>query len=419
MFEQSSFEELDELFRAYGVIRAYGDHLGSIEREVATAFKENFRNEPDFYELTRVVRASVKPIDIRPRKVAWLSQQSLGSGAGRSICVNQKVVKFTRRDEGGDRHATSPLIRQLEAYGVSVAESVKTDVSGFFTGPELDALSSSRSCLDAMVLDRDRGSIFLVAGVAAADAKRASPNLLLASREKNLFVNDGRPFTHLRVPRRSVEMAHLAHRLLEAAETGFSIHTVVMVVDTYEGSWTFQATDVSDSFDSRSQFLEMDDRRVVASILDSARSRAESRPDYGVLGIAPSSRHLYRLPIDRVTRPLMLLSCLLEEQIESEKSLALLSSSQLRDRIKKRFGIVFDRDVRRHDLEDALCRSNWVVQVQDRDSGFFITPAGIALACFIDNRYGGAVKPLAERALHLMAGQADRIRRRKHRRGVA
>lgn len=192
------------------------------------------------------------------------------------------------------------------------------------------------------------------------------------------------------VPSAMVNTLVRSRELLESACPSIRWQTYLLVVgDQY--SWQYQLHD----FSNIEEEFATGDKCLIDSLFvgSSLRYREEIRKDPDFLQRVPNDTWrmslpcmLKELPLDRYTRSMILLSSLFDHQ-EGEHRLAALEATELHKLMEQKFGLVYPKDMRRHDLEDCLRAGGWARRLPHRKNAYAITHTGVSRCLVMLHKY--------------------------------
>jgi hypothetical protein len=367
--------------------------------------------QPAFAELGRIMGPRVRSHDVVLRKNAWIAQHALGE---RFCCVGNYIV-FRRRARRGSKaqfRYESPLIDQLDMQGLLLSPHSLEK-----TYQQIEQ-NTSLLKIGGMAVDAPNSTIYLLHGLSYSQARRLRPSLGL-SRSKSgatlpLFGHEDRPLSGSAIPMQMANAIAIGADLLRSAVPGFRVVPVAMISADPDAGWGYQIHDLSE-FRPQGRgvrLLDLDEHPLISSSLSQNRLPAR---DLEQLPRQLAGREILRAaPVDRATRSFMVLTVLWDLQQSQPSRLAFMSVKRIAEEVGRRFGVVYSRDLHRHDLEDCLQALGYIEEPHYHPGHYAISHRGVGRLCMFMASTGGGVshgagRSIEENVVHHIMQQSKRM----------
>ncbi len=387
-----TWDYFDRLIEGYAAASAYVGSLPELEVKISRACSALLSSMPGIGDLSDLLSGGNDDV---ARKIAWASQHIFGR---RAWCVGQKVL--LRRDD--PRRVSSPLITQLQFLGqTAVANDVEVDqeVLPGQSNPAGEKIA-------AMLASATDSEIFVVNGCSYSQAERWSPNLWVNSDKQSLFSSDSRFMSNLRVRRGRLATLLVARDVLKAAFPHLRVRAIFMVINDPDCSWHFQCHELEKAtWDSlREPIVNLDQFPVAATFKSFKEAFSTDGDTFATLPVWAGENWLASIPLDRPARAIMLLNELWTRQVNKPERLVTARGADLASSVQELYGMAYNKDLWRHDLEDCLERGRFVRRTSE--STFAMLPKGVARLICLKQKFSPTAPHVPAMVLHHIARQA-------------
>lgn len=370
MHIDAGYRLLDTLLDAFDVTLTDGDAAADLENRIWATFVRLTKSPPCVEDFTSFHDSAYSATIAKSHKASWIAQALFG---GRPCCVNQRLFL-------SNGMPVSPIIEQMSMRGMRCAapdmRHLKRDL--------LSRYDWASQLLDALLVQSDRNTVFIVRACSYSQVKRYSTSLEHVAYNDNLFEPDRALLRGAAILRDLVGSLMLARDLISACAPDVTVKPVLFVVDDREGSWNFQCHDMTELNSSHvsQNRVSLDRFPVLHSIKDFP---SLSRKHSGFNPLPNASRcfsleHYLRdaVPVDRGTRCLMMLREVYQRQLRSTGGLEVVRAQELADLVNNEYRVFYPPDQRRHDIEDSLWRSGFIDRPFQTENAYAIKAKGIA-----------------------------------------
>jgi len=377
VLRDNEFQQMDAMIDVYAAISANVQRLSELEDNIATAYRQVCNSRAEFDSFNSILGRGYPKQQQWTRHVAWIAQHALGH---RAHCVGQKILQQR------DGHFFSPMVEQLGLMGFGKGNGHFLDDDSLFR-----AGTRPSQQIDAMVVDRDQGVVFLTKGLVYESATRGKTRSVplddslqapVAAMPSNLFVQP-----------RKLNSLSLAYNTVRSAFPRLRVIPVILLVDEIGIGWQFQAFDLTNAMAMRCwpQCLCLGSFELVGSS-ERLKAQGADLDDFRYLPSWANENPLHSLPVDRATRCLMVLMVLWLKQREMPDRLAAVSDARIADEVREAYSIFYPPELRRSDVVDCLERGGLIDRPAFDASMLALTPRGLARILLVQRLFSGISK---------------------------